>query len=95
MSEQPGRRDEDRLLETLAQQARRREAAQKDRGTILGQTMFLGVLGLVFVLPVVLGAYLGHWLDGHEEGYSVRWTLGLLLAGVALGATNVYLMIRR
>ena len=95
MSEPSRRRDNDRLLETLVRQTQRREAARRDRDTLLGQTVYLGVLGVVFVLPMVLGAYVGHWLDGHEEGYSVRWTLGLLLAGVAVGAINVYLMIRR
>jgi ATP synthase protein I len=48
----------------------------------------------MFVLPVILGTYLGHWLDGQSGDYSVRWTVGLLLAGVAVGALNVYLFIK-
>ena len=52
----------------------------------MAQTVYLGTLGLVFVLPVVAGAYLGRWLDQQLAGYSVRWTLSLLLLGVAVGA---------
>ena len=70
------------------------QRAERDRPTLLANTVYIGTLGLVFVLPVVGCAYLGHWLDGLAEGYSFRWTLNLLLLGVAVGAMNVYLMIR-
>jgi len=46
------------------------------------------------VLPVVAGAYLGHWLDNLAEGYSVRWTLSMIILGVFIGAVNVYLFIK-
>ena len=45
-------------------------------------------------LPVVAGAYLGHWLDGMLEGYSMRWTLSLIVTGLVVGAINVWLLIR-
>jgi ATP synthase protein I len=46
------------------------------------------------VVPVILGAYLGRWLDGMVEGYSMRWTLSLIIGGVVLGAFNVYRFIK-
>jgi ATP synthase protein I len=61
---------------------------------LLGQTVFLGTLGLLFVVPVVIGAYVGQWLDGFVEGYSIRWTMSLILLGVAIGAVNVYLLMK-
>lgn len=79
----------------VERRARRIERAERDRPTVLGQTVYLGVLGLLFVLPVVGGAYLGRWLDGLFEGYSLRWTLSLLIVGVALGGANVYFFVRR
>jgi ATP synthase protein I len=60
----------------------------------MAQTIYLGTLGLVFVLPVVGGAYLGHWLDSLIEGYSMRWTLSLIFLGVVIGAVNAWLLIR-
>jgi len=42
------------------------------------------------VVPLVAGAYLGRWLDGQSPGYSVRWTVNLILLGLAVGAYSVY-----
>ena len=68
--------------------------AERNRPTLLAQTVYLGTLAVLFVLPVVLGAYLGSWLDGHMAGYSVRWTVSLILIGVFVGALDVYLFVR-
>lgn len=84
----------DRLGERIEQQVERRKQAEKDRRTILAQSVYLGALGLMFVLPVVGGAYLGHWLDGMMSGYSMRWTLSLIMTGIVVGAVNVYFFIK-
>ncbi len=83
-----------RLSREVDRQARRMKRAEGERRTILSQTMFLTTLGLVFVLPVIAGAYLGRWLDKGLAGYSLRWTLSLLFVGIVIGAVNVYLLIR-
>ena len=87
--------DEEQLQRSIKNQARRIAQAERDRSTLLGQTVFLGTLALLFVLPLVGGAYLGHWLDTRAPGYSYRWTMIGLLAGLALGVVNVYAFIRR
>lgn len=84
----------DRLQQRVEQQIHRMKKAEKDRPTLIAQTVYLGTLGLVFVLPVIGGAYLGRWLDGLLQGYSMRWTLSLLFLGLVIGAVNVYLLIR-
>lgn len=84
----------DELRGKVDREARRIEKAERERPTLIGQTVFIGVIGLLFVLPVVAGAYLGQWLDSLASGYSVRWTLSLILLGVFVGALNVYLYIR-
>ena len=87
----PGNHDLDKQLK---RQARRIRKAESERPTLLGQTVYIGTLGLLFVLPVVGGAYLGQWLDSLVSGYSIRWTTSLILVGVFVGALNVYLIIR-
>ena len=82
------------LRQKVERQARRMQKAERERPTLIRQTVYIGTLGLLFVLPVVGGAYLGHWLDSLAEGYSVRWTMSLILLGVIIGALNVYLFIR-
>lgn len=83
------------LRQNIEKQARRMVQAEKDRSTLLAQTVFLGTLALLFVLPVVGGAYLGHWIDSQITGYSYRWTVSLLLTGLFVGGMNVYLYIRK
>jgi ATP synthase protein I len=85
----------ERLRQNIEKQAQRMIQADKDRPTLLAQTVFLGTLALLFVLPVVGGAYLGHWIDSQLAGYSYRWTVSLLMTGVFIGGMNVYLYIRK
>ncbi len=82
------------LREKVERQAKRMKKAERERPTLFAQTITIGTLGLVFVLPVVAGAYLGHWLDGLAVDYSTRWTLSLIFVGLVVGAFNVYLLIR-
>jgi ATP synthase protein I len=84
----------DELRKQVERQAKRMEKAERDRPTLIGQTVYVGTLGLLFVLPVIGGAYLGQWLDSLAEGYSTHWTISLILAGIFVGALNVYLFIR-
>ena len=87
--------DDERLRRNIEKQARRMTQAEKDRPTLLAQTVFLGTLALLFVLPVVGGVYLGRWIDSLQPGYSYRWTVSLLLTGIFVGGMNVYLYIRK
>lgn len=82
------------LREKIEKQAKRMTQAEKDRPTLLAQTVFLGTLALLFVLPVAGGAYLGRWIDIQIAGYSYRWTISMLVSGILLGCINVYLYIR-
>jgi len=86
--------EEQRLHDRLEKLARRRRKAESERSSLLAQTVYLGTLGLLFVVPVIAGAYLGAWIDGQVSGYSIRWTVSLILLGVFIGAVNVYLFIR-
>lgn len=84
----------DDLRKQVERQVWRMKKAQRERQTLIGQTVYIGTLGLLFVLPVIVGAYLGKWLDSLVAGYSIRWTVSLILVGVMVGAINVYLLIR-
>lgn len=86
--------DRQRLRKEVERQVRRMKRAERERDTLLAQTVFLGTLGLVFVLPIILGVYLGLWLDEQQAGFSEHWTLSLMLLGLVIGAVNVYLLTR-
>lgn len=84
----------DDLHQQIERQARRMKKAERERSTLAGEAVYIGTLGLVFVLPVVGGAYLGQWLDSLSGKASFGWTIGLILLGVAIGLINAYLSIR-
>jgi ATP synthase protein I len=84
----------DDLRKQVERQAERMKKAERERPTLISQTVYLGTIGLIFVLPVVGGAYLGDWLDSLAEGYSYRWTVSLIVVGLIVGALNVYLYIK-
>ena len=83
-----------RLQRQVDNQVKRIKKARREQSSILAQTLYLGTLGLVLILPIIGGAYLGLWLDGMADGYSMRWTLSLLLLGLLIGVINVYLLIK-
>ena len=82
------------LRKQVEQQARRMKKAEQNRPTLIGPTVYIGTLGLMFVRPVIGGAYLGRWRDAMASGYSVRWTISLILLGVFIGMFNVYYIIK-
>ena len=73
----------------VEKQVRRMEQARRDRPSLLAQTVYMGTLAVLFVLPVVIGAYVGNWLDDMAKGYSFRWTIGLIFFGLVVGVINV------
>jgi ATP synthase protein I len=89
-----GSERDQRLKQRIKLQAERFKKVEQDRPTLLAQAASLGVLGLLFVLPVVGGAYLGRWLDDMAAGYSIRWTLSMIFLGLVVGAVNVWLHLK-
>jgi ATP synthase protein I len=85
-------RDDDRLRGALGRQVRRLRNARP--AGVLGLLVTGGTAGLLLVVPVVIGAYLGRWIDEQAPGYSVRWTVNLILLGLAVGIANVIAFFR-
>ena len=54
----------------------------------------IGLIGWSVVVPTLLGAALGIWLDKHHPG-TYSWTLALLVAGLAIGCVNAWHWVAR
>lgn len=83
-----------KLTQQVTQHVNRIKRAKQEKHDILAYASYIGVLGLVFVLPLVGGAYLGRWLDSFSELYSVRWTISMIFLGIVVGFFNVYFLIK-
>ena len=83
------------LADQVGAKAARKLKARRD-GTPglwsgLGTT---GIIGWSIVVPTLLGAALGLWLDSHHPG-GRSWTLALLVAGLTLGCLNAWRWVAR
>ncbi len=77
--------------------AKTRRKLKARRNPAPGVWFGLGMMGLVgwsVAIPTLLGAALGHWLDGHHP-VAFSWTLALLVAGLAMGCFNAWHWVAR
>jgi len=72
---------------------KRRARARPERPVWFGLGMF-GLVGWSVAVPTLIGVALGLWLDAEFET-GARWTLALLLGGVALGCLNALYWVSR
>jgi len=79
----------------ITHKARRKQEARREsrRSPLFGFGMF-GLVGWAVTIPTVLGIALGVWIDA-QTGADGRWTLALMLAGVALGCLNAWFWVQR
>jgi ATP synthase protein I len=82
--------DRDKLIEDTDKDIRRLDSKEQSPATWAGIVFYGGTLGLLFIVPIIGGAYLGRWLDSMVAGYSVRWTVSFIVLGIVLGAYNAY-----
>ena len=91
MSDEPKKTPEDGS--TLAGQigtkaARKLKARKSTQGVWFGLGM-MGLIGWSVVVPTLLGAACGIWLDNRHPG-SHSWTLMLLVIGLVIGCVNAW-----
>lgn len=92
MSDEPvnASKAEPDLAERVGAKAQRKLKAQRNPAP--GVWFGLGLMGMIgwsVVVPTLLGAALGLWLDKHYPG-GHSWTLALLAAGLVLGCVNAW-----
>ena len=80
-----------RQVESRQTRILRGRAQRRDFWTSLA---ILGLVGWSVVLPTLLGAALGVWIDHRWPG-RFSWTLMLLVSGLILGCTTAWLRITK
>jgi ATP synthase protein I len=78
------------FADTVGAKAARKLKARRNsaQGVWLGLGM-MGLIGWSVVVPTLLGAALGLWLDTHHPSKH-SWTLALLVVGLAIGCLNAW-----
>ena len=75
--------------EVGAKTARKLRARRHAKQTVWFGLGMMGLIGWSVVVPTLLGAALGIWLDKSHPG-SFSWTLTLLVVGLVLGCLNAW-----
>lgn len=79
--------DDDPFVREVRRQAERAQVHQ--RVTFWQGLGLVGSVGWMVVLPILVGASLGRWIDV-KAGTGVFWSLSLLFTGLALGCIGAW-----
>ena len=78
------------LSQEVGTKAKRKlKARRNSTPTVWFGLGMMGLIGWSVVVPTLLGAALGLWLDKHHAG-THSWTLALLVAGLMIGCFNAW-----
>jgi ATP synthase protein I len=69
--------------------ARKLKARRNSANEVWFGLGMMGLIGWSVVVPTLLGAMLGNWLDNRNPG-SHSWTLMLLVIGLVIGCLNAW-----
>lgn len=84
--------DADELRRAIELRARRRRRWREHGERSIGRNLaMMGALGWLMVTPMLIGAFVGRWLD-RIAGAGVMWTAALIFLGCVVGG---YLVWRR
>ena len=77
-----------KTADILIQKAQKR-AGRNKRSLFLNASL-ISVYGFQMVVPVLLGIFIGRFLDKHFPTVSFSWTLNFILLGFILGFISAY-----
>jgi len=82
--------DHDPLLESVRLRGqRRRNWLREGEPSVARRLAQIGVLGWIIVMPMLIGIFIGRWLD-RMFNTGLFWTAPLLMLGVALGCWSAW-----
>lgn len=86
---------DDPMLMAARQTSRRRAIWRKEgEPSVVRFVGQIGVLGWIIVLPILVGLFVGRWLD-HKFGTGIFWSGPLLVLGVAIGGYSAWKWMHR
>lgn len=86
----PNHEDRDLLVASARQKGERRRRWRREGEPSTARRLAeIGVLGWVIVTPMLIGVFIGRWLD-RTFASGIFWTAPLLIVGVAIGAWSAW-----
>ncbi|MBV8187115.1 MAG: AtpZ/AtpI family protein [Alphaproteobacteria bacterium] len=86
---------EDQMAAAARRQSlRRRQWLSEGKPSVARFVGQIGVLGWIIVTPMLLGLFLGRWLD-HKFGTGIFWSAPLLMVGAVIGGYSAWKWMHR
>jgi ATP synthase protein I len=86
--------DDDPLLKEVRLRTRRElDWVKYGEPSVARRLSQIGVLGWIIVTPMLIGVFVGRWIDA-KLGTGIFWTAPLLMLGVALGCWSAWKWMR-
>lgn len=84
-------KENEKFKKSIGKQASWLEKWRK-KGIIWEKVMIVGAIGWMVVLPMVLGGYLGNYLDTHYKMQTgaISWTMTFILLGLFVAIYSVW-----
>ena len=87
-------RDNDWLGQLRLRSERHRRWLREGEPSFGRQLARAGVLGWIIVVPMLIGVFIGRWIDA-RFGSGIFWTAPLLLIGTAIGCRSGWYWMHR
>ena len=85
---EPDERD-DLVSNVRLRDERRRKSLREGEPSVARRLAQIGVLGWIIVTPMLIGVFVGRWLD-HVFNSGMFWSAPLLMLGLALGCWSAW-----
>ncbi|MGD0186933.1 MAG: AtpZ/AtpI family protein [Roseiarcus sp.] len=85
---EPDERD-DLVSNVRLRDERRRKSLREGEPSVARRLAQIGVLGWIIVTPMLIGVFVGRWLD-HVFNSGIFWSAPLLMLGLALGGWSAW-----
>jgi ATP synthase protein I len=82
-------RKQENFVRHVERKAARKMRARKNPENVWFGLGMMGLIGWSVIIPTLLGAWLGLWLDKQYAG-PFSWSLALLVAGLGIGCLNAW-----
>lgn len=82
--------DTDPLVKEIERERERRSRWEREGDMSIGRRLAqIGVLGWIFVIPTLVGLFVGRWLDV-SLGTGIFWSAPLMIVGLCVGGWTAW-----
>ena len=84
----------DGLLQSVHRAQQRRSRQREEDPSVMRFVGQIGVLGWIIVTPILIGLFIGRWID-LKFGTGIFWSAPLMLIGVTIGCWSAWQWMHR